>query len=66
MLAGGEVDPEGDPTAAGVIAELRHGIDVLDRESRELAAAAAASGPLESGEMSPEMRRQLRQLGYLE
>ncbi len=47
------------------MSELRHRIFELDRESRELAEAAAAAGPLDGSEMSPQLGRQLRALGYL-
>ncbi len=64
-LKGGEVDPAAQADADGIVSDLRHRIFELDRESRELAEAAAATGSLTGGEMSPEMRRQLRALGYL-
>lgn len=64
-LAGGEVNPDADPRTAETVSALRHRIVQLDRESLTLAEAAAAAGPLDGGEMSPEMRRQLRALGYL-
>jgi len=65
-LGGGEVDPDDEPGAAGIVSELRHRIIQLDRQSRELAEISAAAGPLDGDEMSPEMRRQLRALGYLD
>jgi arylsulfatase len=64
-LAGGEVGQDADPRAAQIVSELRHRIIELDRESRDLAEAAAVAGPLAGGELSPEMNQQLRALGYL-
>ncbi len=64
-LLGNEVDPYADAATAGIVSELRHRIFELDRESRELAEAAAAAGPLDGSEMSPQLGRQLRALGYL-
>ena len=64
-LMGDEVDPFADSATAGIVSELRHRILELDRESRELAEAAAAAGPLDGSEMSPQLGRQLRALGYL-
>jgi arylsulfatase len=65
-LAGGEIDTGADGRLAAMAAELANRIREIDRESRELAAAAAAAGPLDPDQMTPEMRRQLKSLGYLE
>ncbi len=64
-LAGGEVGPDADPRVAQIVSDMRHRIIELDRESRDLAEAAAVGGPLDGGGMSPEMNQQLRALGYL-
>jgi len=65
-LDGGEIDTGADADLSTLSAELLHRIHQIDRESRELAAETAETGPLDPSRMSPEVRRQLRSLGYLD